>query len=178
MLQYLHTYECSLGPFAAKTPTRNINYGSMTVAGTIYLNPRQYVSLYVFSSTDNNYQVQSESGWGCHFMNSRIGFHANAAGNEHFSKGWGRVASWQANPSKNKALYSLGGSPAKNGYYHAPAAGYYACNVQLRLDSAEKQSYFQLVLALNGDRSWKGGTHLYHCDTPYLFRLRLEYFGE
>lgn len=139
----------------------------MSVSGTIYLNPRNTVGVYVYSATDNNYRVQSESGWGCHFMNTRIGFHANAAGNEHFGKGWGRVTKWQDSPLKNKALYSMGGGVATNGYYHAHVAGYYVCSVQVRLDSAEKQSYFQLALALNGDRSWRGGTHLHDYSKPH-----------
>ena len=30
-------------------------------------------------------------------------------------------------------------------------------STQLRMDLADKNSYFRLVIALNGDRSWRGG---------------------
>ena len=45
------------------------------------------VPLHGSNPNPNPNTAQGESGWGCHFMDSRIGFHANAAGNEHFGKG-------------------------------------------------------------------------------------------
>ena len=128
----------------------------MGVAGSVYIAGGTYVSMYVYSSIKIAYSLQSESGWGCHYMGSGVGFHADAKTTEQFGKGWSLISKWEDHASVNPALYSLGGAVATNGFYHAPATGYYACSVQARLDKATKQSYFRLILALNGDKDRSG----------------------
>ena len=130
----------------------------MNVGGSIYLNSGVAVSVYVYSAYDNSYKVHSQSGFGCHLLNSRIGFDAKAPSTQTFGKGWNRVLSWDPTPKKNTGLYSLGGGVAKNGYYTVPETGYYMCNAMVRMDEASKASYFRLNIAINGDRSSRGGT--------------------
>ena len=119
----------------------------------------------MYSSSDNSYKVQSQSGFGCHRLNSRIGFDAKADGTQTFGKGWARIASWDTTPKKNTGLYSLGGGVAKNGYYTVTQTGYYVCNALVRMDLASKSSYFRLNIAINGDRSQRGGTLARTCTT-------------
>ena len=42
------------------------NYRSMNVAGTLYLRKDDTVSVFVYSSADNDFTVTSESGFSCH----------------------------------------------------------------------------------------------------------------
>ena len=130
----------------------------MSVAGSILLTKGMKVAVDTYSSKDTMYTVSTESGWGCHFMKQKLGFHADAKKNQAFKKGWNLVSQWEDHSSVNSELYNLGGSIASNGYYHAPETGYYACSAQIRLDSADKSSYFRLLLALNGDKDVNQGT--------------------
>merc|ERR1719155_424742 len=83
------------------------NYGTISVAGSVYLQTGNRISTYLYSSSDNSFIVQSESGFGCHQMGTRIGFHADASGDQVFGRGWARLARWRT--SGNNELYALGG---------------------------------------------------------------------
>ena len=67
------------------------NYRSMGVAGTIYMQSGNYMTINTYSNKDASYKVQTESGWGCHEMNSRYGFHANAKEDQRLGRGWTRL---------------------------------------------------------------------------------------
>jgi len=64
------------------------NYGTMNVAGSVYLKKNDIMSMYVFSRYDNVFTVQTESGWGCHLMGSGVGFHADASATQTFKTGF------------------------------------------------------------------------------------------
>ena len=66
------------------------NCRSMGVAGTIYMQSGNFMTINTYSNKDANYKVQTESGWGCHEMNSRYGFHANAKEDQRLGRGWTR----------------------------------------------------------------------------------------
>ena len=149
---------CHAGLHAISGNGGSTNYRSMSVAGSILLSKGMKVAVSVYSQKDLSYTISSESGWGCHYMKQQIGFHADAKANQGLKKGWNLVSRWEDRSSVNSELYNLGGSIASNGYYHAPQTGYYACSAQIRLDSADKTSYFRLLLALNGDRDINQGT--------------------
>ena len=63
------------------------NYRSMMVSGTLKLSKGQFASVYVFSNNDNNYRIQSESGFSCHQLDSNVGFHAEKDGNQVWRHG-------------------------------------------------------------------------------------------
>ena len=72
----LHTIEGNGG---------STNSRSMMVSGTLQLNKGQFASVYVFSSTDNIYTIGTASGFSCHQLDSKIGFHAEKDGNQVWS---------------------------------------------------------------------------------------------
>ena len=111
----------------------------------------QYLSAWVFASSDNSFRIQSESGFGCHLMGTQIGFHADLNNTVTFGKGWHRLTNWEQRGTIKKELYALGGGVGSTGFFVAPKAGYYVCASQVRLDSAAKSSYFRLILSLNGN---------------------------
>ena len=64
------------------------DYRGMSVAGTLWLKENDLISMYAHTSADNDYNLHSESFWGCHFMNSKIGFHAAIEKNVYYASGW------------------------------------------------------------------------------------------
>ena len=138
------------------------NYRSMGVAGTIYMQSGDYMAVNVYSSKDPSYKVQTESGWGCHHMNSRHGFHADGKENQRLGRGWTSLKTWNVNPrikGGDKQLYSMGGGISGDGFYQVRADGYYVCAVNARLDGASPDGYFRLILAINGNTDLNQGLH-------------------
>ena len=133
------------------------NYGSLNVAGSIYLQKGNTMSVYVFSRYDNTFTVQTESGWGCHMMGTGVGFHADASATQTFKTGWHRLTKWRT--VGNNELYAQGGSPNSNGYYRAPESGYYMCATQVRIDAA-MSSRFRMIIAINGQMDLHNGLHV------------------
>ena len=133
------------------------NYGTMNVAGSIYLKKNDIVSVYVFSRYDNVFTVQTESGWGCHLMGTGIGFHADLSATQTFKTGWSRLTKWRT--AGNDELYAQGGSPNAQGYYKATQSGYFMCATQVRIDSASN-SRFRMIIAINGQVDLHNGLHV------------------
>lgn len=134
------------------------NYGVLTLGGTLMLNKNQYTSVYAYSSSDNSWQVKADSNWGCHQMGTRIGFHAEMSTNQKLEKGWTTVNKWRT--AGNNELYSHGGGIDDKGYYTAPEPGYYACGVQVRLQSADSTSFFRLIISVNNKNDLHAGLHV------------------
>jgi len=133
------------------------NYGSLAVTGSLKIWQKRWVSLYVYSSSDNSWQVQAESSFGCHQMGTRIGFHAEHSTNQIFRKGWSRVAKWRT--AGNNELYSYGGGISSQGYYSAPENGYYACGAQVRIQSGNN-GLFRMIIAINNKNDVNLGLHV------------------
>merc|ERR1712032_1741796 len=57
-------------------------YGTLGGAGSVRLSKGWTMSTYLYSSSDNSFIVQSESGFGCHQMAGGVGFHADAYGDQ------------------------------------------------------------------------------------------------
>merc|ERR1719181_1869915 len=90
------------------------NFRSMSVAGSVLLKKGNTITVDAYSAVAQQYKIQSNSRFGCHFMKQNIGFHADAKTTEQFGKGWGMVSKWEDRTSVNSELYSLGGSIATN----------------------------------------------------------------
>ena len=135
------------------------NFRSMGVAGTIYLRKKDNISPWMYSSDDSSYTAHSESGWGCHLMGSRVGFHADFTETVTFGVGWHRLMKWQTSTKVNKELYQLAGGVDKTGFYFAPQAGYYFCATQIRMDSATKDSIFRIIIGIDAQTTANNGLH-------------------
>ena len=136
------------------------NYGSLNVAGTIYLKKGDTAAVSVFSSEDKTWKIQSESGWGCHSLASNVGFHATPQWNQKFGKNWNRVTRW--NTAGNSELYAMGGAGVTNtGYFDAPFFGYYICAAQVRIDFAatNTKSLVRVLIAVDGQIDANNGLH-------------------
>merc|ERR1719174_2922576 len=133
------------------------HYGTIGVAGSIYLQTGNRISTYLYASSDNSFTVQSESGFGCHLMGTRIGFHADASGDQVFGRGWARLARWRT--SGNNELYALGGGLTSSIWYVAPSGGFYMCAAQLRVDSASN-TRFRMIIAINNGMDTHNGLHV------------------
>ena len=109
------------------------NVRPMSTSGTIYLTSGDYMSVFIYSDRDKSYRVQSESGWGCHMLRTRVGFHAHLLKDLTFGRGWNNAAGWlTSNRGKgDEELYSMGGGISSDGHYQVRQTGYYLCAVQV-----------------------------------------------
>merc|ERR1712032_1312872 len=103
----------------------------LNLAGTLNLQKGQFVSLVTYSSNDASWKIHSESGFGCHRMNTKIGFHADQAADQQFGNGWNRITNWRT--TGNNELYAMGGARVLSGFFAAPVPGYYACATTVRV---------------------------------------------
>ena len=151
-------YDYSNGMHALRGYQGSTNYASISLAGTLHLMKNQYVSLVAYASTDNSYQVHTDSMWGCHRMEPKVGFHADLAANEAFKNGWNVVTKWRT--TLNNELYAVGGAKLDEGVFAAPEAGYYACATQVRVEYTNfspGKSFFRLILAINNKKDNNNG---------------------
>lgn len=131
------------------------NYRSMRLVGNAWFNKDDSVSLFTYSSSDS-YVAHSESGFGCHRLGTGIGFHAEMSKDQGMGNGWRRVTYWRANG--NEFLYNTGGFSA-DGVFNVPEDGYYICSSVMRIDSADRNRYFRLLLTINDNRDVNNGLH-------------------
>jgi len=136
------------------------NYGTMGIAGSIYLKKGQDISLYAYSSSDNFFRVTSEAGWGCHMFGTGVGFHADMAVTQTFTKndGWSRLGKWRT--AGNNELYAQGGSLNTQGYFTVPESGYYMCAAQVRVDSTYSSARYRMIIAINNAMDINNGLHV------------------
>lgn len=132
------------------------NYRSMRLVGNAWFNKGDSMSLYIYSSSDS-YTAHSESGFGCHQLDSTIGFHAEMSRDQGFGRGWRRVSYWRS--TGNEFLYSKGGGFSADGIYNVPQDGYYICSSVMRIDSAGRGNYFRLILTINDNKDTNNGLH-------------------
>merc|ERR1712187_778413 len=117
-----------------------------------------------YSRYDNVYSVQTESGFGCHIMQTSVGFHADMSTTTTYKTGWARLKNWRT--GGNNELYSMGGGPNTQGYYKAPEAGFYMCATQIRIDAAFStlsktgKTRFRLIIPINGQLDIHNGLHV------------------
>lgn len=71
------------------------------------------------------------------------------------------MKTWEVNPhvKGDEELYSMGGGISGDGFYQVRATGYYACAVNARVDQANSDSTFRLILAINGHPDVNQGLH-------------------
>jgi len=135
------------------------DYRSMRIAGNAYVKKGDTVSLFVYSSSDS-YTAQSESGFGCHQLTSKTGFHADMSKDQLFGRGWRRVSNWQS--GGNEFLYSMSGGFSADGYYSAPQDGYYICSSVMRVDSVSTSSGIRLLITINDNQDHNNGLHAFN----------------
>ena len=135
------------------------NYGSLNLAGTVYLKKGDTTSLMVYSSLDSDFTVNSESGWGCHHLSSNVGFHAGASADQTFGRYWSRVSKWRT--AGNNELYAMGGAAVSStGFFKAPYGGFYVCASQVQIKSDTiSYSLFRVGLFVNGQTDYNNGMH-------------------
>ena len=114
----------------------------------------------VYSHKDASYTINERSGFGCHLMATKVGFHADLKANQRLGRGWNQLMSWESRMSVHNGLY--GGVGAR--VFTATKKGYYFCATQVRLDKIARTSYFRLILALNGVTSNNHGDECFGVD--------------
>ena len=137
------------------------NYRTMSVSGNLQLKKGQYASVYVYSSADNYYTVNSESGFSCNKFSTAIGFRADKQSTQKISKkGYVALAgSWRTNGELG--LYSATTKAlnfdAKKGQLTLRGDGIYFCSAQVRVDSAKSVGLMRLLLAHNNKLDVQNG---------------------
>jgi hypothetical protein len=124
------------------------NYGSLQLAGTIKI--QTFVSLWIYSSSDNSFRVQQESGFGCHYLDQQdAGFHADQGTSRTYGRYWQQIRSWRT--SGNDELYASKNSGlTENGVWRVPTTGFYFCSASVRISNLHYNGYSRLVIAVDG----------------------------
>jgi hypothetical protein len=137
--------------FTAAAITRGLCSTSQDLAATSW--PLIGVPRVRKTLTARVWTLHTESGFGCHLLGSKIGFHADMSGDMSFGRGWFAVSKWRT--SGTPTLYVNGGG-ATVGDYIVPQSGYYVCSAQLRFDSASGD-HIRAIIAINGQRDTHSG---------------------
>jgi hypothetical protein len=133
------------------------NYRHMAVAGTLFFKKGNYVSMFMYTNGDNSWSLHGESGYGCHFLSTKEGFHADMSSTDWFGTGWHIVKHWRT--TGNNELYKMGSGTASKTAYNVGKAGYYVCAAQVRIDSMSRSYYVRLIISINGDKDTNNGLH-------------------
>jgi len=121
------------------------NYGTLQLSSTIQI--KTFVAPWLYSSSDNSWQINSESGFGCHMLTTKFGFHADQATNRNYGRYWQQIRDWRI--TGNAELYGSSSLNA-NGLWTVPLSGYYFCSAAIRLDNKHYNSYSRLVISIDG----------------------------
>ena len=129
------------------------NYRNMNVAGTLVMKANQYASIFVYTNGDNSWVLDDESGFGCHYLITKVGFHADLGKSYTFNTGWHTFVGWRS--SGSTTLYTMGNGFTAAGYT-APSTGYYVCTANMRFDSSSSTGFYA-VIAIDDDQNMNNG---------------------
>ena len=123
------------------------SYYTLHVAGALQLNKGNTVSLWVYSNSDTDYYIQSETTFSVQYLGvpGRIPAFLAAARALITRRG---VGTYQANLWNTK-FTSMSGFSTSSGYYTVPVDGIYLVSTNLRLDGADSGIH-RVAIALNG----------------------------
>jgi hypothetical protein len=129
------------------------DYGSLQLAGTIKIT--KSVSLWIYSSSDNSYTVQHDSGFGCHYLEEQnVGFHADQSTSQTYGRYWQQIRSWRT--SGNDELYASS-SLTSNGDWRVPTTGFYFCSASVRISNMYYNGYSRLFISVDGSTNTDEG---------------------
>lgn len=143
-------------------PGGSTNYRALTVTGSLKMDPKDYVSVFLYSENDNSWTAQTESGFSCQRFSTKVGFHAVKWEDQGMGQGFTELNKWRV--TERPTLYSVGGGFKDNGAKYAPPSeGAYFCYFNLRFDNLKRMSgtkvYFRSIISVNGDRDFNNGLH-------------------
>ncbi|TNE46967.1 MAG: hypothetical protein EP343_21850 [Deltaproteobacteria bacterium] len=120
--------------------TRN-PYSTVELSGVVFMNKGEKATLWLFSSEDNSFSIQSESGFSGALISTaqKAGFHADLNAKQSMSyNAWTLLKGWRT--SGSKGLFAGTGFNATQGTYTVPTSGYYYISSQVRLDNLNQIS--------------------------------------
>ena len=149
-------YDLQNGQTVMEGDGGSTNYRTMTVSGTMQLRKADYVSLWVYSNSDDSWKIHSESGFSCNRFSTPVGFHADKVENLLTNTQWRGVTDWRTVGSET--LYDNGnGFQEEEGRFYAPLQGVYYCYANMRFDSGSRGYYFQTLITLNEEQDLNNG---------------------
>lgn len=121
------------------------------------------MSLYVYASSDNSWNVQGESGFSGAYVGPLTveGFQADLNADSRRGTGWYESVNWRISGQSSSVatLFRNGNSfNTANGRYTAPVDGTYLVSMNARVDAAAS-GYIRLVSSINSGRNYNGGLH-------------------
>ncbi|MCB9642932.1 MAG: hypothetical protein H6728_07630 [Myxococcales bacterium] len=137
-------------------------YLTLNVSATVALKKGQKVTLWVYSHEDNDYVIQSESGFSGYFIGPELpyGAHASLLADKSFTtRGWGKVTGWRTSGvdglfANSSALNSTTGN------FVAPVDGYYALSAQIRFNVSNLNStstFSRCYILINDNKDLNNG---------------------
>jgi len=134
------------------------NYRNMGVSGVVKMKKDQHASVFLYAHSDNNWQIQSESGFSCHKLAEKEGFHADKDGDSELGTNWQELKKWRVQGFPT--LYSTKGfDPATGRFKVQLVGGAYYCYAQVRLDDASRSGIKRLIISRNQEMDVNNGLH-------------------
>jgi len=139
--------DANLGRAAINSDPSN-SYDNIVIGGLFSLKKNEYVSVFVYSGSDNSWAVNHESGFSGAYVGpvNQEGFQADmAADSATHGTGWFRTENWRQIWSKTTSFATA------TGRYTAPADSAYLINMNARIDSGAT-GYFRMITSWNNQR--------------------------
>lgn len=112
------------------------------MCGTLLLTRGDYVNVMVYSSEDNNFKINTQSGFSCHKLTSPYGFHAVKREAQGVGSQWGQIKGWRVRGKKG--LYAVGGGFDNiTGAFTVFKSGAYFCAARIQFDRTNSQENSQ-----------------------------------
>lgn len=140
--------DVNLGRAAINSDPSN-SYDNIVIGGLFSLKKNEYVSVFVYSGSDNSWAVHHESGFSGAYVGpvNQEGFQADmAADSPTHGRGWFRTQKWRKIWSRTNSFATT------TGRYTAPADGAYLINMNARIDRGAT-GYFRMNAAWNNQRN-------------------------
>lgn len=136
------------------------NQRNMGASGVVKIDKGQEVGVFLYSHSDASWQVNTESGFSCHKLTAKAGFHADKDGDSDLGSNWQELQKWRV--AGFPTLYDdlgYGDSFDRDaGRFRVSNEGAFYCYAQVRLDDANT-GLKRLILARNGETDTQNGFH-------------------
>ena len=128
------------------------NYGTLQLASTIKI--KTYVSTWLQSSSDTQWSVNHESGFGCHYLPGKYGFHATPKVAQNYGRSWQLIKNWRTDGTEQ----SYASDPfTSEQTWTVPFTAYYYCSISVVFDNHHNGYYNHLMLSIDGSTNMEHG---------------------
>ena len=134
------------------------NYNDMTLAGLRQLEANDFLSVWIYAATDQDFTIYANSaGFSVVAMRSKVAFSAAFAESQDVTaSGWTEASGGYITSGTYKGLFGHRAFDENTGRFTAPTAGIYLASANIRIDHGDT-GWFSAAILTNGEQSWESG---------------------